>query len=69
LQLSSVIYGAPYFQATVFLLRRFDHLSHISVEIGSGVAIESLNLKPYSTTFCNLTETHDESAVGWVETK
>jgi len=29
----------------------------------------SLNFKPYSTAFCNMTVTHDESAVGLVETK
>jgi len=29
----------------------------------------SLNLKPYLTAFCNMIVTHDESAVGLVETK
>jgi len=39
--------------------------------LGSGcrTACGSLNLKPYSTAFCNMTVTHDESAVGLVETK
>jgi len=38
---------------------------------GSGyrTAFGSLNFKPYSTAFCNMTVTHDETAVGLVETK
>jgi len=36
---------------------------------GYRTACGSLNLKPYSTTFCNMTVTHDETAVGLVETK
>jgi len=40
-------------------------------KIGSGcrTACGSLNLKPYSTAFCNMTVTHDESAVGLVKCK
>jgi len=42
-----------------------------SMFFGTGyrTAWGSLNLKPYSTTFCNMTVTYDESAVGLVETK
>jgi len=38
--------------------------------IGSGfrTARGSLNLKPYSKIFCNVTETHEENAVGLVKT-
>jgi len=38
---------------------------------GSGykTACRSLNLKPYSTAFCNVTVTHDESVIGLVEMK
>jgi len=38
---------------------------------GSGcrTACGFLNLKPYSTAFCNMTVMHDESAVGLVEPK
>jgi len=61
-------------QITVRLIST--NISPISVgymknKIGSGyrTACGSLNLKPYSTTFCNMTVTHDESAVGLVATK
>jgi len=36
--------------------------------IGYRTACGSLNLKTYSTTFCNVTVTHEENAVGLVET-
>jgi len=39
--------------------------------LGSGyrTACGSLNLKSYSTAFCNMTVTHAKSAVGLVESK
>jgi len=38
---------------------------------GSGyrAAHGSLNLKPYSTTSCNMTVTHEKNAVGLLETQ
>jgi len=52
-----------------------DHENHRPRRIhlimaGSGcrTACGFLNLKPYSTAFCSMTVTHDESAVGLVET-
>jgi len=42
----------------------------ISITKGSGYRTThgSLNLKPYSTIYCNVTVTHEENAVGFVET-
>ena len=42
----------------------------LPLRVGSGyrTACGSLNLKPYSTSFCNMTVTHNESAVGLVKT-
>jgi len=42
---------------------------HINMGSGYRTACGSLNLKPYLTTLCNMTVTHDENAIGLVETK
>jgi len=50
-------------------LRPFLPTIRVALCKGSGyrTTCGSLNLKRYSTAFCNMTATHDESAVGLLE--
>jgi len=53
-----------------FGVRLLFAMQHNGFIFGSGyrAACESLNLKPYLTTSCNVTVMHKEDAVGLVET-
>jgi len=54
-----------------FSCLKFLIFANSTIAKGSGyrTTCRFLHLKPYSTAFCNMTVTHDESAVGLVETK